>query len=534
MVSLEGHSMLDALCEQYTEFRKRYGLMGLVRLGLAPVTCVVTTPMRYVQLCQVCWAAGSRLWSSSQDFDGHKGLLGYAYHTQALALSRHGPSGRCPYLGSGRYPLSAWWHLTWPSLYLYWKSTALVPLVSIFVWWLTSWIWLGHSQTALLVLALLAASSSLYGQALLRQNYNALGWMFWPVALWATILGYTQVATGLWLGASFFSFTAVFAAGLVCGIFSVLSQDPWPLLGVVPGLLKLACHLLPNLWQGNLLERVTVTAKAIGFHKSKNSAAGQLLYPQVLGTRTCYMLGLFFVFFVASFANQHWSLYLAAYLVYLLNLKKRFADDQSVELMLLSTASALVFCQFSWTQFCALWLIACPIPLLDLRSRGWSVFDTVPELELLDFRILETRLHDFLKPVPDRSRVLMAFSDPQEDFFQAFEGQRVTKESLCYCAAQREIHISPDWWFVFDQNFEGGERLWGLSSWEVLENARKISAQFVVLPSQGDVPPRFSEDGFELLGCYTWAENCPFNYSQEFLHWWLLRCPPHSQLAVQA
>ncbi len=526
--------MSDVLRKQWNEFRQRHGLIGIVRLGLAPLTSLLTTPLRYVQLWQSCRAAGGRLWSPSQDFDGHKGLLGYAYHTQALALSRYGPSGICPYLGSGRYALSAWWHLTWPSLYLYWKSTALVPLVSIFVWWLTSWIWLGHSQSALLVLALLAGSSSLYGQALLRQNYNALGWMFWPLALWATLLGHDQLAMGLWLGASFFSFTAVFAAGVVCGIFSVLSLNPWPLLGVVPGLLKLASHLLPNLWQGNLLERVMVTAKAIGFQKTKGPAAGELVFSLALGTRTRYLIGLYTLFLGASFPNQHWSLYLAAFSVFLLNLKKRFADDQSVELMVLSTASALVFYQFSWIQFAALWLMACPVPLLDLRWRGWSVFDTVPKVDLLDFRILETRLDQFLEPVPDRARILMAFSDPQGDYNRLFDGQRVIKEPLCYRAALREIHISPDFWFVFDHNFEGGQRLWGLSSREVRENAGKISAQFVILPSQGDVLPSFSQDGFEVLGCYTWAENCPFNPSQELLNWWLLRVPSHSHQEAQA
>lgn len=519
--------MSRTVVNQFREFVRRYGKRATVRLALAPVTCLVATPWRYWQLWQTCRLAGPRCWKPSQDFDSYKGLLAYAYHTQALVLSRHGRSSQCPYLGQGNYPTSAWWHITWPSLLLYWKSSAMTPLLAIFLWWVSGTVWIGHSPHALVVMLLLACSSSLYGQALLRQNYNALGWMFWPLGLWATLQHHSALAALIWLAASFFSFTSVFCAATVCALFGLINLTPWPLLSVLPALAKLCTHFLSNLVQGNLFERLSSTAKAIGLQKAK----APLAPVQPLGTRALYLIVLYSTFLIMTIQNPAWSLFFSAFLVHLLNFNKRFADEQSLELLLLSCASSLVFYDFSWCQCLGLWLLACPIPLMDLRTRGWSVLDVVPKVELLDFRLLEERLADFLKPVPDGSRVLMTFPDPANVYSSIFDGQHMLKEPLNYLAAQRRIHLSPDFWFVFENNFEGGQNLWGLGPAQALANAQSIAANFVVTYSEKDqpVPSEYIEAGFECLAQFDWAANSEFCPFQRWPNWWLLQVPRQSE-----
>ena len=144
-----------------------HGVGALVRLPFYPLVLLVTNFLRLIITLASCQKFANGKLSQFSNFRPWYAVNGLYYWTMALNLDRYGRTGSSPYLGLSNYKLSHWWHISLPSIYLYWRFGALLPIVSMFSWLVTQSLWLTLPTTDLSVfiisIFLSSFSSYFYG-----------------------------------------------------------------------------------------------------------------------------------------------------------------------------------------------------------------------------------------------------------------------------------------------------------------------------------------------------------------------------------
>ena len=135
----------------------------------------------------------------------------------------------------------------------------------------------------------------------------------------------------------------------------------------------------------------------------------------------------------------------------------------------------------------------------------------------------------FLAPVKPGQRVLMAFENPNGVYEKIFDGYRVLLELPLQVAAKKEVHFMPDWWAVFEVNYDGAPEFWGRDVESVKDNLLTWKTDYVVIyqDSQTKLNPKWEEAGFEALSHFSWLsyekDLGTKLYSGETPDWWLLK-----------
>lgn len=513
----------------------RFGWVGVIRLGLYPLTLLVTTPFR---LAQTLWASrvlGDGQWERYHHFCVRNGVNSLFYWTQAINLVRFGRAGVSPYIGLGNYPLSRWFSNSLLSLYAFWKLAPMVPLVGVFGWLLAHLLWIEQASTGwvLLVVALALVSSGFYSQIFVYQNYNALGWCFFPIGLYGLMTGEWLLATVACLLASFGSFTVVFVAGVLAVIQSFAALSIWPLLTIVPATLKLLTHLAPNIGEGNPFTSMLVIMRGIGMTRQQVRYKRPAL--RVLAPSNLYFFLLYTQFAVVAYlvTGDIHPLYLAGLGLFLVNLSlARWGDPQSAQMLMMSLALAVTISNRELWMLLSCWLVISPLPLLlGLPARHY-ILDVVPRFGPVSLQTLIQGMEKFLAPVQAGQRVLVAFANPQGSYNKLFDGYRILMELPLYVATRKAVHLMPDWWAVYESNHEDAPHFWGRTNAEVQENVEKWEADYVVV---------YQESGTQLADCWLQAGFRPVteflwaNYMDELRGetlftgptptWWLLQRP---------
>jgi hypothetical protein len=515
------------------QFVERFGVQGWVRLLFYPVTSLITTPVRLAQTLWSCRKLGFRWWECLQ-FNAHAGLSYLFYWTVAMNLSRYGRGGRCPHMGTGDLPMSRFFYHCAPSLIAYWKCGAAAVLIGMFGWWGSQWVWLESIDAAwvVIVLGLALVSTTFYANTFAVQNYNALGWMFFPFGLHGLMTGDWLAAGVAWFAASFFSFTVVTVAGLLSLATAAAAIQAWPLLALGPAALKLSLHFRPLLSSWNFGVVLLDTAKSIGL--ADGAAKYRRTASKSFGIRRIYYLVIYVQFLlVVSYVAGDWEWLVATGIaVFVVNARLlRFADEQSMTLMMLSLATAVTLQTESWLLLASYWLLASPIPLFAGFPSFSRVLDIVPKLAPFSIRELQAGMEKFLEPVHEGQRVLMAFESPNGVYENIFDGYRILLELPLYVASGRKIHFVPDWWAVFELNRKDALELWGRDPAGVEENIRRWKADFAVVyqPSGSALDDAWDQRGFKVAGKFSWKEYGhlfeEMPYSGATPDWWLLKKP---------
>ncbi len=529
--------------EKLKKFIEMYGYRGFILALFHPLTFLFTNPVRLVQTLWNCRVlASGRRWGDYPHFLARTAVNSIFYWTRALNLDRYGRDGSSPYLGLGDYDLSRTFHYSLPSLYLYWRAGAVLLLLGIAGWWLSHFVWLHVPGVGtgwfVPVMGLTLISNLFYINAFGRQNYNIFGWFFIPMLLFGWYIGNYALAALALLGASFGSMTVVVLMGALSVVCSFAQGSLWPFLSVIPAGLKLATHLWPLLSDGKLGKTFSSVAKAIGITPGKAKYVRTEMV--TFDVEQAYKLALY-VQFIAVYAlvnHQLPVLFTTAMLLWLVNANFiRFADEQS-PLMLLFTVGVFTMLMspvHSVFLLISFWLFIAPLFPFGKPLQG-AHFLLLPVLKPFDVRPILHDLDRFLEPVPKNARVLMAFSDPEERYESVLDGYRRLVEPIHYVATQREIHFMPDWWGVFELNYEGAPDFWGREVEEVRENLDKWDADYVIVYQTGRdrLDPKWETAGFRVRSDYSWAK-----YDADFLpikpynrkppHWWLLE-PPDSTI----
>ncbi|MFT3892223.1 MAG: hypothetical protein QM730_11365 [Anaerolineales bacterium] len=379
---------------------------------------------------------------------------------------------------------------------------------------------------------ILALISTLFYSNLVRQNYNALGWIFFPIGLYGLLTGQWFLVAGSWLAASFGSFTVVFLGCLFSLIFTVSTWSLDPIVACVPAVLKLVTHFWPSVIHRDLDWVLLGVSKALGLVDVK--AKYRRVQTKKINQRQVYLLLTYVQFFVAAYVmGGKISLYFGiGIFLFLVNLMLfRFADDTSMQLLLFSLAITLTIIISNPFLLIFYWLLISPLPHFLSFPSNKDVYDIVPPAPLFNIRPLMDGMKKFLSPLQEGQRILMAFNNPQGIYENLFDGQRVLLELPCYVSAVKGVHYMPDWWAVFEINYEGAPDFWGRDLLAAIQNVKQWKADYlVVYQEEGEMTldPKWMDAGFRLAGEFVWSEY--MKESREFYqgplpNWWLLEIP---------
>ena len=111
----------------------------------------------------------------------------YYYKTMWVNLEKYGRTGDSSLMGLGNYKMADLWYLPTSGITLYAKFGAMVTLLGTLFWAFSNLIWL-HRFESVWVIAItlsLFLSSTSYVMAFARQNYQILGWMWYPLSLFS-------------------------------------------------------------------------------------------------------------------------------------------------------------------------------------------------------------------------------------------------------------------------------------------------------------------------------------------------------------
>ena len=511
------------------------GLQVLIEALLIPLAMAAVSSLCLIRSFWACRVLAQGTWSGYAAFNPFRALNGCFYWAPAYLLRTYGRSGTAPNFALGDYPMSRFFYYCLPSLYLYRDLPILVPLVGMAGWWGAFWLWSGLVSPGwlIIVLGLLAISVSFVYNTFYVQNYNALGWLFFPLGLFALVHGYWLPAALIWLAASFASITVVVIAGWLAFVLAAVSLSPWPLLALAPAGLKLSSHFLPALRQGggSARDAAKTIAQWIGLKRGKlryrRIKHGGINHNHFLYFTAIHLQFLLFGYALTGILDP---LFLAGMLIFAINIHvARFADIQTMTMLMASLAALFMLQQPNPWMLLPFWFLISPTPhrLFALKNKWllpmFAPFDITPHV---------SACRQLLAPVPQGSRLLMAMDDPEGDYGRIYDGYRHIVELPVGIATEREIMALPTWHAISECNDEEAPGFWGRSTQEVETNMAFWRCNYVLVyqTASRELDPQWAERGFSCLSQMDWgplvAEFPVFlgqRYEQEPPVWFLLQ-----------
>jgi len=523
--------------ENINKFLHLFGWKGFIATALYPILTLVTTTVR---LGQTLWNSRQLLdgkhWEDYPHFDRKSSINSLFYWNLALSFYRHGRSGTSPFSGLGNFKLSQRIQYSLPSLYAYWKAGAVTLLLGMFSWWIIHFIWLGSFNAnkfwILLILYITVTSTTFYSQTFMSQNYNVLGWLFLPAVLYGWHTQNWALASIAALGASLGSITAVTLVFLLSPLQALQISSLAPVISVFPAGLKLFTHFWPNIKGGNIYDACLTILKAIGASKGNSKYIRKNMTK--FSFSRLYLLVIYSQFVIVYYvkAQSVPVLVVASIGIWIVNsILCRFADDQSMELLILTTttASMLSMIHPDIGLIISFWFLVSPIPLFQ-NFRKSKTLAIVPKFAPFNIRPILEEFEKFLAPVKKGQRILMAFEDPQGQYEKIFDGYRYLLEVPLYISAKNEIHFMPDWWGVFELNYSAASDFWGRKVKEVQRQIMNWRADYVIVYQKQNtrLKKKWTEAGFislshlscSLLEMY-WGANSIYKGTGPEM--WLLR-----------
>lgn len=488
----------------------------MTRLLIFPLVLLVTNPRR---LAKTFWKArilANGQWSSYSGFRPLYAINFLFYWTQTLNFDRYGRSGRSPNVSAGNYHLGDWWHLSLTSGYLFSRIGSMLPILCMLGWLGSQFVWLRDERIEpawlLGVVVLALASSYFYAATFVFLNYNALGWMFMPLGLYATMEGYYWAAGVAWLAASIGSITAILIACMICLSWSIVSSTILPIVAILPALIKLTSHFV---FVENIKRSVVDLAKSIGLTSKVSSTAKyefRSLSSRLFRPDSIQFLSSGVIFFgVCHYIdrNEGALLVLAVLFLWVVNAGiARFADQQSLYMAMFTVATAVAINSSTWVVLGAYWLVVSPLPWLISAATGDRNWDCPKAYGPFNIQQYIRLSNEFLSTAPKGSRILLALDDPQGDYMKVFDGYRIIYEIAFYTGNLRETLVFPDWHAIAEYNKVGDIGFWGREVSAVRENVRVWKADYVLVyqESGSKLNEKWELKGFTNEGNLDWGE----------------------------
>ena len=400
----------------------------------------------------------------------------------------------------------------------------------MFGWWAFHLIWITPDNflIVVLVMVLLLISTTFYNNTFSTQHYNALGWMFYSLGIYGLFTDQNELAGLAWLLSSFGSFTVAFLGGILSISKALIEWNPDPALAFLPAGIKLLTHFWPNIIQANFRQTILDVAKLLGFHHRgvKYKWVGKFR----LSLGKSYYALIYIQFYIAAtiggFGTELLSVGMAVF--YLNSTRFRFADDQSLQILILGLATATIIQSNALWLLPFYWILISPVPLLT-EFAFMKVLDVVPPLKPFHIKPFFKKMESFIEPVQAQQRILMAFDNPKGYLSNVFDGFKSHIELLRYIATQKGITVLPSWEAILDLNYEGAPDFWGREVNEVLERANQWKIDYVLIYQRENtiLDDKWLKAGFQITGEFDWKNFHELKDQPIFPKpkWWLLKIP---------
>ena len=455
-------------------------------------------------------------WHKYMGFHPLNAINSLFYRTQWINLKKFGRNGSSSLIGLGNFPLWKWFHLSYLGSFFYANAAPIITLFGSIFWALSHLVWMTQIDTfwsIFLTLTILFSSTS-YAMAFARQNYQILGWMFFPLGLFflnfTDLFGTTIVFLLMTIGGGV---TQIFFAAPIVVYFSYYNSEPLILATLLPAGIFILSRFIPLVANRFIATSLSETAKLIGLTSKKvrykremNKISNFSIYFLSL-----YAIGSFMLFFVSGKIP---ALAIIGLLVFFINQRFfRVADDQSMILLFLSLFTFHTVQQDgSLMLLLSLWLVSSPLPVfLSIQEPlKKNKFGEILIHRPLNHSNLEIEIENFFSPVRAGDSVYFAFSDPENTYRNCFDGYRFIIELPLYVASKNGFHLFPDWYAVTQTNYLGAPNCWGRNPKEVSDNMGRWHAKFAVIyqDSETDLEKKWLNQ-YELLSTFDWKEYLP-------------------------
>ncbi|MFQ5442990.1 MAG: hypothetical protein ACE5EK_00085 [Nitrospinales bacterium] len=505
----------------YKENLNKLAQAGILQVIFSPVICLFKNPAALVQSLKNCLVLLRKPWSNYLSFNAASSFLKCFYLTQAFNLEKYGILGTSPLMGDGRFKLSYFWYQSQVGVRVF-KALGLVAIVfGMAAFWLELWLWLDspavHVLNAILILSLAPISSVFLGNLLDRQNYNVLGWMFFPLALWSLLTGHYFLLALTALAISIFSITVFVVVMGFTIVVGAMLVDFLLFLSLTPALVKwtfdfISTHMengKPNLANLSGLLSAIGASKGIPYRRPR-----RIMYPAILS--------LFFLSYPATYifygqpAGQLSVIQMTVLLClppvwFFSNQSRlfRFADVQSILLVNLACTSIASIHSPSLILTTLFWVINTnPLIHLILLQSDHPFSQKVvacPVSQPFDLAPYFDEVDHFLDKLSPGAQIFLANNNPEGDYNNLYDGYLVLYELLFYRCSLKGLTPIPDFYFSV---LKPNPLHWGQSPEAIRKSLDEFNASFVLIYSrEGDAGIDFwGKAGFVHLSSLPWKQ----------------------------
>jgi hypothetical protein len=520
------------LLNKWSSIRKKsneLGFIGLVELMIHPILVPLFSIRSWYKSLLNSRILLRGQWGRYHGFHAQNAINSLFYRTQWINLKRYGRTAKSPVIGLGDFPLNKWWHLSSAASFIYAYAAAVTTLSGTLFLVFTHLVWLQNVewQWVLMVTTILFFSSTTLLMAFHSQNYQILSWMWLPIALYGLLSQHLLVSALGFLAAGFFGITAIFVSTPLVIVQAVITGNYLTALILLPAYLVIFLNFIPLIKSTGVKESIVTVGKIIG-----------LIHTDVHYQRRSLKFGIHHLYFFCLYGamialfwigtNEFPVLLAISYFLYVVNqLFLRFSDDQSVMLLFFSVAASSVLAHGpNWFTLAGLVIAVNPMPAYigsgyRSRVRNYTPFDVEPLLQ---------KMKDFLA-VPEKSKILFAFDNPQKEYEKIFDGYRILLEVPLLAASEKEIHLFPDWYAVLLTNYTGSPNIWGRNLDETKQNLAFWKAGYVIIyqDTNTEINPEWLAS-FEVVSVFDWGIEFPqlhetglINPNLKAPKWWLIK-----------
>lgn len=495
--------------ERLNKFLEKFGWIGLARLIISPIVVMATTPFRFFQALWSCSILANGKWGQYNRFNPHRAINSLFYWTQAVNIDKYGMNGYSPTIADGKFHLAKWFQVSLPSAYAYWRFGAVAPILGMFGWLFFHFFWIGDVETSILLLVLLAVmlSSTFYANIFEMQNYNAIGWAFFPIGLYGLYTGNYELAALGWLLTTFGSFTAWFTGGVLSFVYSISIFSFEPLLWFIPSVIKISFHFIPLIISGNFMKQLEFVAKAVGITKVKTKYIRSKERTNAVSTIYFSLLYLQFILVYFLLSNKVDIFFVVMFALFFLNNMQivRYADPGSLHMPILSVATLIILNDFSFLLFVSYLILINPISLfLDFTDIKKSL-DVVPKREPFLIQPLIEEMNNFLQVIQKGDRIFFSFKSPEGKYENFFDNQRVLLELPLYIASMKEFHLFPDFYLVFQDNTTDDlPNFWGRDLATMRQIVKYWDCRYILYYSKDKSEDIFTKSNYRLVSELDW------------------------------
>lgn len=494
---------------------------------------IITTPFILLKTLWNCRVLANGKWSQYNRYSPYRAINSLFYWVQAVNIDKYGRDGVSPTIGLGNYHLGKWFQVTLPSLYLYWRTGAILPLTAMLLWLFSHFIWLNNDvdfSIIFLTTIILLFSSTFYASTFEMQNYNVLGWIFFPAGLYGLYTQNYYLAALAWFMVSFGSFTASFLGGLLSAFLSIATLNILPILSTLPMVLKITTHFIPMVKNPQMRSQLKDIAKGIGLTKKDTKYKRDISFSH---RKLWYFLLLYFQFILTFYLieDKFDILFVFMVVIFILNESRllRFADGASIHVVILSLSAVIIINNPSVSLYLSALFLLNPLAVF-LEFVGNKNFIIVPNREPFYIKPLIDKTYHFMSSISSNEKVLFCFFDPHKDYTKLFLGGRPLMELPFYVSAKRDIHTFPDFHAAFELNHENSQQIWIENYKDVLNLKQKWHADYVIVMTDTTCTKTNIEKVTQLsvVSSINWKEvsqnlNKDLPYKTSMSKWYLLK-----------